>query len=62
MPNDEALSILRKIWDATEDDYKSELDAECGPNKVCKNMEHVNYMVTREAWLEQLKKDGKYNE
>lgn len=59
MPNDEALSILRKIWEANQDDYISELDAECGPNKVCKNMKHVNYMMTRESWQEQLKRDGK---
>jgi len=60
--SEDAKAILHKIWDAAQDDYKNQLDEECGPNKVCKNMEHVNYMMTHESWIEQLKKDGKYNE
>lgn len=55
----EAISILREIW---SQEKIEELDAECGPNKVCRNMEHVNYGYTPEDWKAKLKAEGKWSE
>ena len=53
------LSILRDIW--SQNDI-SELDAECNPNKICKNMQEVTVGFTTASWKEQLKKDNKWRE
>jgi hypothetical protein len=57
--NETPLSILRDIWSQSD---MSELDAECNPNKICRNMQDINVEITVEAWREQLKKDGKWNQ
>jgi hypothetical protein len=55
--NETPLSILRDIWSQGD---MSELDAECNPNKICKNMQEVNVEFTAKEWREMLKAEGKW--
>jgi len=59
--------LLTKLW-LNDSASLQELDEVCNPNKVCKNMENINFdglkyndaSTLRESWINLLKKDGKY--
>jgi hypothetical protein len=61
---DDAVGVLRSLWAAPESTV--ELDADCGPTKVCKNMELVSFDGLAEpgsdlgqAWRQKLAREGK---
>jgi hypothetical protein len=37
-----------------------EIDEECSPNKVCRNMQEITIELTPESWKEQLVREGKW--
>ena len=62
---DEAVDVLRAVW-AAEDQSAEDLDEDCGPTKVCKNMKDVTFDGMAEpgsdlggAWRERLRREGK---
>ena len=61
---DDAVEVLRAIWDTAEDDRQA-LE-ECRPGHHCKNMRHVSFDDLGEgetdaatAWRELLAREGK---
>ena len=65
LQSDEARLALRNIW-AAQGDPAAELDEECNPNKVCRNMKEVTFegfadegQDIKSAWKEALERDGK---
>ena len=64
-PSDEARDVLRAVW-AAGGHNSGELDEECSPTKVCKNMRTVSFDGLAEpgsdltaAWRERLSREGK---
>ncbi len=62
---DQAAASLRSIWQA-EDSAVPDLDAECSPTKVCRNMKDVSFEGFAEeggdiatAWRNTLAREGK---
>ncbi|MDP1719598.1 MAG: hypothetical protein Q8L08_01140 [Candidatus Nanopelagicaceae bacterium] len=67
MSAENAHQILRSVWDA-KGSPAAELDEECSPNKVCKNMQGISFDGFAEpgadigaAWREKLAREGKLN-
>lgn len=67
MTAENARQILRSVWDA-QGNPEAELDEECSPNKVCKNMQGITFDGFAEpgadigtAWREKLAREGKLN-
>jgi hypothetical protein len=65
LESDEARLVLRNLWSA-QGDPAAELDEECNPNKVCRNMKDVTFegfagdgKDIKTAWKEALERDGK---
>ena len=65
LQSDEARLVLRNVW-AAQGDPVAELDEECNPNKVCRNMKEVTFegfgeegQDIKSAWKEALQRDGK---
>lgn len=65
--SDDALEILRTVWDA-QGDASASLDEECSPTKTCRNMVGVTFDGFAEpgsdigaAWREKLAREGKLN-
>lgn len=65
LQSDEARLVLRNLWSA-QGDGVVELDEECNPNKVCRNMKEVTFegfgeegQDIKSAWKEALARDGK---
>jgi hypothetical protein len=63
--SDEALEVLRGVWDG-QGQSKADLDAACGPKKVCKRMVDVGFDGMagedgdlRAAWKARLLREGK---
>jgi hypothetical protein len=63
--SDEALEVLRGVWDG-QGQSKADLDAACGPKKVCKRMVDVGFDGMagedgdlRAAWRAKLQREGK---
>jgi hypothetical protein len=64
-PSDQARDVLHAIWAAAEHD-SGDLDEDCSPTKVCKNMRTVSFDGLAEpgsdltdAWRERLAREGK---
>jgi hypothetical protein len=62
---DDALDVLREIWQATGQSVE-DVEAACGPQKACKSMSAVGFdgMVgpdgdLRAAWRAKLEREGK---
>lgn len=62
---DATTEVLRGIWQGTPMDIR-ELDEDCSPNKVCRNMREVTFDGFAEdgvdmgtAWRNKLKREGK---
>jgi hypothetical protein len=62
---DEALEVLRGVWDG-QGQSKADLEAACGPKKVCKRMVDVGFDGMagedgdlRAAWRAKLQREGK---
>jgi hypothetical protein len=65
--SEKARQVLRSVWEV-QGNPASELDEECNPNKVCKNMNGVTFdgfaeegTDLRTAWREKLAREGKLN-
>jgi len=63
--SNQARLALRSIWE-TQESSLEELDEECNPNRVCKNMKEVTFEGFAEqgqdlktAWREKLEREGK---
>jgi hypothetical protein len=63
--SNQARLALRSIWDAQESSLE-ELDEECNPNKICKNMKEVTFegfseqgIDLKTAWRQTLEREGK---
>jgi hypothetical protein len=63
--NDPAAEVLRGIWQQDTENLQ-DLDAECSPTKVCRNMKDVTFDGYAEeggdvkvAWRNTLAKEGK---
>lgn len=63
--HDNSVDVLRTIWQGTPQDIV-ELDAECNPNKACRNMKDVTFdgfaedgVDLRTAWRNKLAREGK---
>jgi hypothetical protein len=63
--SDQALEVLRGVWDG-QGQSKADLDAACGPKKVCKRMVDVGFDGMagedgdlRAAWKAKLQREGK---
>ena len=61
---EDAGQVLRSIWGVTGQSA-ADLD-DCGPSKVCKNMQHVSFdgmadpgTDLTEAWRDRLRREGK---
>ena len=64
-PSDEARDVLHAVW-AAEGHSGGDLDEDCSPTKVCKNMRTVSFDGLAEpgsdltgAWRERLAREGK---
>jgi hypothetical protein len=64
-PSDQARDVLHAIW-AAEERGSGDLDEDCSPTKVCKNMRTVSFDGLAEpgsdltdAWRERLAREGK---
>jgi hypothetical protein len=64
---DDAVEVLRAVWDADGQDL-ADLDEARGAQKPCKNMKHVSFdglaepgTDLRSAWRERLEREGKLN-
>jgi hypothetical protein len=62
---DEAVEVLRGVWDS-RGQSRADLDAACGPKKVCKRMVEVGFEGMagedgdlRAAWRAKLQREGK---
>jgi hypothetical protein len=62
--SDNAGEVLRAIWQ--QGDNQPELDAECSPTKVCRNMKDVGFdgfgdegVDVATAWRNRLAREGK---
>jgi len=62
--SDNAGEVLRAIWQ--QGDSQPELDAECSPTKVCRNMKDVGFdgfgdegVDVATAWRNRLAREGK---
>ena len=62
---DDGVQVLRAVWAADGQD-DSDLEDVCGPQKSCKNMEHVSFDGLAEpgsdlssAWRDRLRREGK---
>lgn len=67
MTAENARQVLRSVWEA-QGNPAAELDEECNPNKVCKNMQGISFDGYAEpgtdlgtAWREKLAREGKLN-
>jgi len=49
-----AIDDAKELWKSQE------LDEECSPNKVCKNMKDVTYGLSAADWTSMLQKEGKW--
>ena len=65
--SDEALEVLRGVWNG-QGQSRADLEATCGPAKVCKRMVEVGFEGMpgndgdlRAAWKAQLQREGKLN-
>lgn len=63
--NETAGEVLRNIWQGNPDQLV-ELDEECNPNKVCRNMKEVSFEGfgdeggdVASAWKAKLAREGK---
>ena len=63
--SDQALEVLRGVWGG-QGQSKADLDAACGPKKVCKRMVDVGFDGMagedgdlRAAWKAKLQREGK---
>jgi hypothetical protein len=63
--SDQAVEVLRGVWDG-QGQSKADLDAACGPKKVCKRMVDVGFDGMagedgdlRAAWKARLQREGK---
>ena len=63
--SDQAAETLRTIWQGTPG-LETDLDEECSPNKVCRNMRDVSFDGFAEdgvdlgtAWRSKLAREGK---
>jgi len=63
--SNEARQLLRSIWDA-QGPSSAELDEDCNPNKICRNMKEVTFEGFAEeggdlksAWRNTLSREGK---
>lgn len=61
------LDVLRDVWQGNGQS-KEDLDAACGPKKICKNMVDVGFggfvdetADGKSAWRATLERDGKLN-
>jgi hypothetical protein len=64
---DEALEVLRGVWDA-QGQTSADLDEACGPTKSCQRMSDVGFdglagsdEDLRSAWRTRLAREGKLN-
>ena len=64
--NPDSRQVLRSVWDVAS--AGPELDEDCSPTKVCKNMRGVTFdgfaeegADLREAWRQLLAREGKLN-
>jgi len=65
--SDDSADILREIW-RQDSRAMQELDAECSPTKVCRNMKDVTFDGFAEegvdlatSWRNKLAREGKLN-
>jgi len=63
--SNEARQLLRSIWDA-QGQSEVDLDEDCNPNKICRNMKEVTFEGFAEeggdlktAWRNTLSREGK---
>jgi len=61
---DDEREVLRSIWEA--DGQRLDIDEDCGPTKVCRNMKAVSFdgmaepgTDLAEAWRDKLAQEGK---
>jgi hypothetical protein len=62
---DDVRDVLRAVW-AAQGESSKDLDEDCSPTKVCKNMVGVSFdglaepgSDLRSAWREKLEREGK---
>jgi hypothetical protein len=65
--SDQARLTLRSVWEA-QGNPVDELDEECNPNKVCRNMKEVTFdgfggegTDLKTSWRDKLEREGKLN-
>jgi len=63
--SDQAKQVLRSVWES-QGDPVAELDEECNPNRVCRNMKEVTFdgfapegSDLKSAWRQKLEREGK---
>ncbi|MGA1389676.1 MAG: hypothetical protein ACO321_06185 [Ilumatobacteraceae bacterium] len=62
-----AKDVLKTVWEA-QGEPAEQLDEECSPTKVCRNMQGITFdgfaeegTDIRTAWRARLEREGKYN-
>jgi len=62
-----AKDVLKTVWEA-QGEPAAQLDEECSPTKVCRNMQGITFdgfaeegTDFRTAWRARLEREGKYN-
>jgi hypothetical protein len=65
--SEKAKNVLRSVWEF-QGDPVAELDEECNPNRVCRNMKEVTFdgfapegSDLQSAWRQKLEREGKLN-
>jgi hypothetical protein len=65
--SEKAKDVLRSVWEF-QGDPVAELDEECNPNRVCRNMKEVTFdgfapegSDLQSAWRQKLEREGKLN-
>ena len=63
---DDERDVLRAIWES--EGQRLDIDEDCGPTKVCRNMKDVSFdglaepgADLAEAWRDKLAQEGKLN-
>jgi hypothetical protein len=63
--SENAKMVLRSVWE-TQGDPVAELDEECNPNRICRNMKEVTFdgfapegTDLKNAWRQKLEREGK---
>lgn len=63
--SENAKEVLRSVWEF-QGDTVAELDEECNPNRVCRNMKDVTFdgfapegSDLKSAWRQKLEREGK---